>query len=92
MSTAKTAFAVSAMALLALAGGLGSAEAGGRHHHFHHRHFFRHHLFHNHFYGGPVYTYGFRRSCSIRCGIYKKKWLVTGDYFWKRKYLRCIGY
>jgi hypothetical protein len=66
-----------AVALSALAGTVGAASAGHRHHHGFHKH----HRFH--FYSGPVF-----RDCSF----YREMWEDTGRFKWKRRYFECKGW
>jgi len=79
MKTTVSALALTgAIAVAALAGGIGAAEAGGKkgfkfHHHWGHNH--HHHRIFVPRYGG--------------CGFYKAKWFATGLPYWKKRYFLC---
>jgi hypothetical protein len=69
------------VAMLALTGAVGGAEAGGKHFHFH-----KHHFHHNHhLFVAPVVVHD-------GCGYYKHMWWKTGFLFWKQKYYVCKGW
>lgn len=85
MMKSTTILAGTAAVLIALAGGVGAADAKGKgsgfkfgHKHFHHKHFR-----HRHFY--PVISYG-------GCGYEKQMWWKTGRFYWKKRYYACKGW
>lgn len=82
MKTTLTALALTGtVAVAALMGGIGDAEAGGKkhfkHHHWNHHHHHRPHFFGHHRHG---------------CGFYKVRWHQTGKFYWKKKYFICKGW
>lgn len=78
----KSAAIAAGVAMLALTGAVGGAEAGGKHVHFgiHKHHFHRHHFFH-----APVVVHD-------GCGYYKHMWWKTGLRYWKEQYYVCKGW
>ncbi len=82
---AKTAVLGAAVAMMAMTGGIGEAEAGKKGGFFKHKsvHFHVHRVHRPRFvvYGG-----------GGGCGYYKFKWHQTGRFHWKAKYFDCIGY
>ncbi|MDX2257398.1 MAG: hypothetical protein NW205_00625 [Hyphomicrobiaceae bacterium] len=85
MSTlAKTSVLSAAVALVALTGGMGDAEAGKRKFGFG---FAKHKHVHIHHFRKPVIVV----HAGHGCGFYKFKWKKTGSYFWRNKYFDCIG-
>lgn len=81
MKTTVTALTLTgAVAMAALMGGVGAAEAGGKKgHHFHH---WKHHHHHHHFFV-PRFD---------GCGFYRLKWRATGKFYWKERYFICKGW
>ncbi len=81
----KSALAAAAILAATAFGGVGTAEAHGKH--------FRFHQFHNHSLGFG-YGYGYRPRIVIGnygygCGFYYDRWMETGSFYWKKKFLRC---
>ncbi|MDX2289032.1 MAG: hypothetical protein NW217_09455 [Hyphomicrobiaceae bacterium] len=77
-----------AVALVAITGGVGEAEAGKRGGFFKHKsiHFSIHRIHRPRFVVHSGYSNG------GGCGFYKFKWKKTGSFFWKSKYFDCKGY
>ncbi len=85
----KSALAAAAILAATAFGGVGEAEAHGKHFRFHQ------------FYGPSVglgYGYGYGYSYRPRvvigsygpgCGFYYDRWMDTGSFYWKKKFLRC---
>lgn len=70
------------VAIPALMGGMGAAEAGKKgffHHHWKHHHHHHHYLPH---FAGDHYG----------CGYYKIRWHKTGSFYWKKRYFICKGW
>jgi hypothetical protein len=76
--------AIALMALTALGGAVGSAQAGGKHHKFH----FKNHHFNNFHSGRTVVVIGGGGRYS--CDYYYDKWQWTGSKYWKRQYYACV--
>ncbi|MEW5961931.1 MAG: hypothetical protein AB1749_00060 [Pseudomonadota bacterium] len=73
----KSAAIAAGVAMLALTGAVGGAEAGGKHLRFGvHKHHFLH---------APLVIHD-------GCGYYKRMWWKTGFLFWKEKYFICKGW
>jgi len=61
-----------------------------RHRHFHgHRHFHRprHYHRHRHWHRGP--RFGIYIGAGPRCGWLRRRAIITGSYYWWRRYRRC---
>ena len=80
----KTVALASATAFAAI-GGAGAAEAGGKHFHFHGFHGYQNHYL----------DYGPRYRIVIGgggCGYLYRRWVRTGDPYWKSAYYDCRGW
>lgn len=75
----KSTLAAASLAVVAISGATGTANAGHRHHHnsFGHRH-----------HGLHLYIGQPHRDCSY----YREMWEDTGRSYWKRKYFVCKGW
>ncbi|MGQ0456303.1 MAG: hypothetical protein ACT4OU_04500 [Hyphomicrobium sp.] len=83
MSRTLKTVALAAATVFAAFGGVGAAEAGGKH--------LRFHSFHGHHY----LDYGPRYRIVIGgrgCGYLYRRWLRTGDPYWKSEYYDCRGW
>lgn len=76
-TTMKSAMIATGVAMIALTGAVGGAQAGGKH--------FRFGVHKHHFFHAPVVV-------RDGCYFYKKMWFKTGSYHWKEKYYVCRGW
>lgn len=83
MSITKCAAAALALGLaaggLATTSGPADAKGGGGKSHPHHHHFHGYRVI------TPLVT------VSSGCGVYWRRWELTGRLYWKRRYYECIG-
>jgi hypothetical protein len=77
----KSTLAAAGLAVVALTGVAGAANAHGHGHG-------RHHFFFGHSYGPRLYIGPTYRDCSY----YREMWEDTGRLYWKRKYYVCKGW
>ncbi|MFN0217864.1 MAG: hypothetical protein ACKVP4_03505 [Hyphomicrobium sp.] len=83
MSSPFKSVALAAATAFAIFGGVGAAEAHGKHFGFH-----KFHNFHS-------FDYGPRYRVVIggdECGFLYRRWRLTGSKFWKHEYYACRGW
>ena len=84
-TTMKSAMIAAGVAMIALTGAVGGAQAGGKGFKLKSHHFKHHHFHKPHFVYKPIVVHD-------GCYFYKKMWFKTGSYHWKEKYYVCRGW